>query len=66
MTETIPRRVGLNDLDWLAEPGEYRIAESMSDADRARLQRHGRKVGNTVRTSRDTGFLRVTVWKGLR
>lgn len=61
----IPQVVTVNDLDWLAVPGEYVIRESVDRADRARLQRLARKQGNTVRTSRDSGRLLVTVWKGL-
>ena len=64
-TDVLRRRVGLNYLEWLAEPGEYIVAESLSKADRARLARLTRKAGNTFRSSRTVDGVLVTIWKGV-
>jgi hypothetical protein len=65
--DTIRRRVDLNYIEWLTEPGEYTMpSRGVGRADRARMGRIARKGGCTFRSNLDgAGNLLITIWKGV-
>lgn len=64
-TDTLPRLVGLNYIEWLGQPGEYVLRETISRADRARMARIAKRNGCTLRSQRTASGFRVTIWPGV-
>lgn len=62
--DTMRRLVGLNYVEWLGEPGEYVLRETVNSADRARMARLAKRAGCVFRSSRDHSGLLIDIRRG--